>query len=97
MSEGTPTNDPPKEAPSEKPNSSVPSEKLADLKIENGVPAGDTGVTPTPAPTTPQPTTPAPSEGGDSPQPGNFKQIFKSFSKFGDTKSDGKLITLSQR
>ncbi|KAL5292264.1 TPPP3 family protein [Megaselia abdita] len=27
---------------------------------------------------------------------GNFKDSFKAFSKFGDTKSDGKLITLSQ-
>lgn len=27
---------------------------------------------------------------------GNFKEQFKAFSKFGDTKSDGKLITLSQ-
>lgn len=27
----------------------------------------------------------------------NIKQMFKAFSKFGDTKSDGKLITLSQR
>ncbi|XP_076758600.1 tubulin polymerization-promoting protein ringmaker [Xylocopa sonorina] len=29
-------------------------------------------------------------------QPGNFLSSFKAFSKFGDPKSDGKLITLSQ-
>lgn len=30
-------------------------------------------------------------------QPSNLKQMFKAFSKFGDLKSDGKFITLSQR
>lgn len=33
---------------------------------------------------------------GDSSQNGNFQANFKAFSKFGDTKSDGKSITLSQ-
>lgn len=49
-------------------------------------------------------TTPTKSENGDaanggtSPTPaaGNFRDSFKAFSKFGDTKSDGKHITLSQ-
>ena len=27
---------------------------------------------------------------------GSFREVFKAFSKFGDTKSDGKHITLSQ-
>lgn len=48
--------------------------------------------------------TPAKSEnsdaanGGSSPTPatGSFKDSFKAFSKFGDTKSDGKHISLSQ-
>lgn len=31
-----------------------------------------------------------------STQPGSFLTSFKAFSKFGDSKSDGKLITLSQ-
>ncbi|GLV33928.1 ringmaker [Carabus blaptoides fortunei] len=31
-----------------------------------------------------------------SPTPGSFKDSFKTFSKFGDSKSDGKHITLSQ-
>lgn len=91
MSEGAPN-----ETPKDTNATQVATEKLADMKLENGVPAGDTGVTPTPAPATPQPATPAASEGA-TPQPANFKQIFKAFSKFGDTKSDGKLITLSQR
>lgn len=37
------------------------------------------------------PASPAPAEGA-----GNMKEQFKAFSKFGDVKSDGKLITLSQ-
>lgn len=33
---------------------------------------------------------------GTAPNSPEFKEQFKAFSKFGDTKSDGKLITLSQ-
>lgn len=44
---------------------------------------------------------PQPNGGGDatnneSDSPPSFEECFKAFSKFGDTKSDGKLITLSQ-
>lgn len=34
--------------------------------------------------------------GSESGSPNDFKEAFKAFSKFGDTKSDGKHITLSQ-
>lgn len=40
-------------------------------------------------------TSSTPSSPGST-QPGNFLTSFKAFSKFGDPKSDGKLITLSQ-
>lgn len=38
----------------------------------------------------------SPPAAGSSPPSAAFKEQFKAFSKFGDTKSDGKLITLSQ-
>jgi p25-alpha len=34
--------------------------------------------------------------GSPTPSTGNFKSQFQAFSKFGDTKSDGKHLTLSQ-
>lgn len=40
-------------------------------------------------------TSSTPSSPGST-EPGNFLASFKAFSKFGDPKSDGKLITLSQ-
>lgn len=42
----------------------------------------------------PQPSNDAVNNESDS--PASFEECFKAFSKFGDTKSDGKLITLSQ-
>lgn len=102
-------------------SSEVPSEKLADLKLDNGVAAvpaddknGDNNATPIPPEQTsktenasPAPTTEAtpPPITGDPPKtpecagpsPASFKAVFKAFSKFGDIKSDGKHMTLSQR
>lgn len=57
-----------------------PTKAVADLKLENG----DAPSCPSPAPKTPPPS------GG-----GNFPESFKAFAKFGDPKSDGKQITLS--
>lgn len=58
-----------------------PTTEIAKMNIENG--------TATPEKKEAPPATPAPT-------PGAFKESFKAFSKFGDTKSDGKHITLSQ-
>lgn len=57
-----------------------PTKAVADLKLENG----DAPSCPSPTPKTPPPS------GG-----GNFPESFKAFAKFGDPKSDGKQITLS--
>lgn len=61
----------------------APVEEIAALKIDAKAPAanGSNG----------SPASPAPAEGAAA-----FKDQFKAFSKFGDVKSDGKLITLSQ-
>lgn len=48
----------------------------------------------TPDPKTPEPKTPEPN--GAAGGGGSFRESFKAFSKFGDIKSDGKHITLSQ-
>ncbi|XP_018319221.1 TPPP family protein CG45057 [Agrilus planipennis] len=57
----------------------------------NGVSAGDAPSTPTKANGTPTHT-----QSPGSPASSAFKEVFRAFSKFGDTKSDGRLITLSQ-
>lgn len=60
-------------------NTEPPTKGVEDLKLENG------GDAPTASPT---PKSPPPSSGG-------FAESFKAFAKFGDPKSDGKHITLS--
>lgn len=55
--------------------------EVANLKIEDGASTGNS--------------TPS-SPGATQPGAGSFLASFKAFSKFGDPKSDGKLITLSQ-
>lgn len=67
-------------------NNSVPTAELAGLKLDTSVetPASN-GTTPVSSPL------PANGEGGAT-----FKDQFKAFCKFGDIKSDGKQITLSQ-
>lgn len=63
-------------------NAATPDAALANLSIEdNGKSNGATGASNGSAAATNTP---------------EFKEQFKAFSKFGDTKSDGKLITLSQ-
>lgn len=64
--------------------SAAPVEEIAALKIDAKAPAanGSNG----------SPASPAPAAEGAA----TFKDQFKAFSKFGDVKSDGKLITLSQ-
>lgn len=62
-------------------NETAPAAEMADLNIENGSVTQETA-------------SPSPTPG--SPAPGSFKDSFKAFSKFGDSKSDGKHITLSQ-
>lgn len=59
----------------------APVQEIAALKIDSN---GSAKVADAPA-------SPAPAEGAAS-----LKEQFKAFSKFGDVKSDGKLITLSQ-
>lgn len=59
--------------------SEVPTQEMANMKLENG--------------SVPESTTPTPPSGDKSQ---TFEDIFKAFSKFGDPKSDGKYITLSQ-
>jgi len=69
-------------------NGAPPTAEVANLKIENG--EGDKApASPTPNNTPATPTTP-------NANPMSFKEAFKAFSKFGDTKSDGKHVTLSQ-
>ncbi|KAF2903480.1 hypothetical protein ILUMI_02714 [Ignelater luminosus] len=67
-------------------NGAPPTAEIANLKIENGE-ADKAPSTPTPNNAPATPTTPGSS---------TFKEAFKAFSKFGDTKSDGKHLTLSQ-
>lgn len=66
----------------------APVQEIAALKIDSKAPASNGS---SPAPASPAPTSPAPAEGAAT-----FKDQFKVFSKFGDVKSDGKQITLSQ-
>lgn len=68
--------------------SSVPIEDVANLSLNDKKEASPTPATPTPAADSP---TPANGTAGTS-----IKAQFVLFSKFGDTKSDGKHITLSQ-
>lgn len=63
----------------------APVQEIAALKIDSKEPATNG------SPKAAEPASPAPAEGAAS-----FKDQFKAFSKFGDVKSDGKLITLSQ-
>ncbi|CRK95875.1 CLUMA_CG009322, isoform A [Clunio marinus] len=65
----------------------VPVKEVADLKIDTTPKAAASNGSAKPA----TPASPSPAEGA-----GNIKEQFKLFSKFGDVKSDGKLITLSQ-
>jgi hypothetical protein len=68
----------------------APVKEIAALKIDSKEPATN-GAPKANEPVSPAPSSPAPAEGGAT-----FKDQFKAFSKFGDVKSDGKLITLSQ-
>lgn len=63
-------------------NNTPPTEEISNLKLENGSQSS-----------TPTSTTPIP---GAAPDTMTFEEAFKAFSKFGDPKSDGKQITLSQ-
>lgn len=63
----------------------APVQEIAALKIDSKEPASNG------TPKASEPASPAPAEGAAS-----LKEQFKLFSKFGDIKSDGKLITLSQ-
>lgn len=67
-------------------NGGPPTAEIANMKIENGE-ADKAPSTPTPNNAPATPTTPSSS---------SLKEAFKAFSKFGDTKSDGKHLTLSQ-
>ncbi|KAF5303977.1 hypothetical protein FQA39_LY01762 [Lamprigera yunnana] len=60
----------------------IPAAQIENLRIENGT--GDRA----------QPVSPPKTPTGDSPM--TFQSAFRAFSKFGDSKSDGKHITLSQ-
>jgi hypothetical protein len=60
---------------------------------ENAGTAAETSNTTTPVSGASTPSTPATPPGKSSP---SFKAQFKAFSKFGDTKSDGRQLTLSQ-
>lgn len=64
---------------------SAPVQEIAALKIDAKEPASNG------SPKVAEPSSPAPAEGAVA-----LKDQFKAFSKFGDVKSDGKLITLSQ-
>ncbi|CAO1377468.1 unnamed protein product [Diamesa serratosioi] len=66
-------------------NNSVPTAELASLKLDTSVETPASNGTPVSSPL------PANGESGAT-----FKDQFKAFSKFGDLKSDGKFITLSQ-
>ncbi|XP_026463067.1 TPPP family protein CG45057-like [Ctenocephalides felis] len=70
------------EANAESASATVPTAEVEALTLNKS-----NGAPPSPAP----PDSPAPPSGGPT-----FTEVFKSFSKFGDTKSDGKHITLSQ-
>lgn len=63
-----------------------PTAEVNNLKIENGDHSQ-------PQPSSPSPTPSTPTKSGSN---ATFEDQFKSFSKFGDPKSDGKQITLSQ-
>jgi hypothetical protein len=63
----------------------APVQEIAALKIDTKEPASNG------SPKAAEPASPAPAEGAAS-----LKDQFKAFSKFGDVKSDGKAITLSQ-
>lgn len=66
----------------------VEAKKAAEVPAANGAAAGANGAAAAPA-----------AAAGDTPKSaggGKFKENFRAFSKFGDTKSDGKMITLSQ-
>lgn len=65
----------------------VPVQEIAALKLDVKSPNSNGSASPKAA----EPASPSPAEGA-----GSFKDQFKAFSKFGDVKSDGKLITLSQ-
>jgi hypothetical protein len=78
-------------------SNAVPVAEIAALSIEKNGEAENNGEAPNGTPA-------KPTEAKDStatassppPGAGNFKTQFQAFSKFGDTKSDGKHITLSQ-
>ena len=63
----------------------APVQEIAALKIDAKQPETNGSAKAT------EPSSPAPAEGAVT-----FKDQFKAFSKFGDVKSDGKMITLSQ-
>lgn len=63
----------------------APVQEIAALKIDAKEPASNGSAKAS------EPASPAPADGAVT-----FKDQFKAFSKFGDVKSDGKLITLSQ-
>lgn len=64
----------------------APVQEIAALKIDTKEPASNGSAK------VAEPASPVPAEGAAT----TFKDQFKTFSKFGDVKSDGKLITLSQ-
>lgn len=68
----------------------APVQEIAALKIDVKA-APESNGNGTASPKAAEPASPAPAEGA-----GSLKDQFKAFSKFGDVKSDGKLITLSQ-
>lgn len=63
----------------------APVQEIAALKIDDKEPASNGTAKAN------EPASPAPADGA-----GNLREQFKLFSKFGDVKSDGKMITLSQ-
>lgn len=71
----------------------VPVKEMANMSVQSKPAANGKSTSPAP-PTTiasDKSSSPTPTDGAVS-----LKDQFKAFSKFGDTKSDGKLITLSQ-
>lgn len=84
-----------------KPAAPAEAKKVAEAPAANGAAGGANGAAAAalPAAATPVAATPAATTPGDAPKSaggGKFKENFRAFSKFGDTKSDGKMITLSQ-
>lgn len=70
----------------------VPVQEMAKMSVESKPETkAANGTSPSPAPPA---ASPAPPKGDGSSS--SLKDQFKAFSKFGDTKSDGKQITLSQ-